>query len=81
MLLILVSTLKKTEGPEVKLQNYAVFCVYALYIDTPWKGKGHQGTKAKQWNYTYFLHVPLKKIPGTKGKTTKLHCFVCMPYI
>ena len=65
MLLILVSTLKKTEGPEVKLQNYAVFCVYALYIDTPWKGKGHQGTKAKQWNYTYFLHVPLKKLPGT----------------
>ena len=39
MLLILVSTLKKTEGPEVKLQNYAVFCVYALYIDIPWKEK------------------------------------------
>ena len=55
--------------------------MYVLHIDTPWKGKGHLGPKAKQWNYTYFMHAPLKKIWGTWGKTTKLHFFVCMPYI
>ena len=36
-------------------ENYKTtpFCVYALYIDSPYKGKGRNVSKAKHWNYTF----------------------------
>ena len=40
-------TIKKLEGPGIKLQNYTVFFVYAPYIYTPCNGKGHHVLKIK----------------------------------
>ena len=52
--------------------------MYALYIDTPGNGKGHQVIKVK-------LHLILvstqKNSEGTGVKLQNYTVFVCMPYI
>ena len=51
--------------------------MYAIYIDTPCDGNGHQFQKDKLQHYSKFFYQLLKN-RGSRGKTTKLRCFLCV---
>ena len=79
--LFLACTLEKNTRDQGKNYKTTLFCVYALYIDTPCNGKYHQFLKTKLQNYSKFLYQLLKKqrAQGQNYKTTLF--FVCMTYI
>ena len=54
------------------------FCVYAINIHTPCKGKGDKVLKAKQ---PVFLACTLEKTEGPRLKLHNYTGFVCLPYV
>ena len=67
--------IQRATGKTAKLH---CFCVYAINIYTPCKGKGDKVLKAKQ---PFFLACTLEKTEGPRLKLHNYTGFVCIPYI